>query len=124
MLNQAKTPEGKKFCVYCLFRKETLRRNDDARTGALSDKVDNYIFEDDFRMGLWTRLQMWSAKSFSCGCGCKEFTVDIETREIKQEGIFKPTPIRRVVFVCKSCGVKSYPDDTMRTHGVQQKGLK
>ncbi|MFA5307739.1 MAG: hypothetical protein WC365_09880, partial [Candidatus Babeliales bacterium] len=107
-----RTPEGKKFCDYCLTRQAILRVN-----GRI---VDNFVFQEDFAMGLYNRLQLWSSKPFTCPqCGCKDFTVDIEFHESRQEGIFAVAPIERVVVICKN-GHRFYPDDSMRTHGVSK----
>jgi hypothetical protein len=110
MLQLQRTPEGKKFCEYCIIRQATLKGN-----GKI---MDNFVFEEDFAMGLYNRLQLWSSKPFTCPqCDCKDFTVDIEFHESRQEGIFKSTPAERVVVVCKN-GHCFYPDDTMRSHGA------
>jgi predicted nucleic-acid-binding Zn-ribbon protein len=112
MLKLQMTPEGKKFCEYCLTRQAILRSN-----GKI---VDNYVFQEDFAMGLYNRLQLWGSKPFACPqCGCKDFTVDIEVHESTQEGIFKSVPNERVVVVCKN-GHRFYPDDSMRTHGFSK----
>ena len=110
MLHLQKTPEGKKFCEYCLTRQAILKSN-----GKI---VDNYVFEEDFAMGLHNRLQLWSSRPFACPtCACKDFTVSIETREAQQDGIFKSTPITRFAFTCSN-GHRYFPDDVMNTHGL------
>jgi hypothetical protein len=112
MLQLQRTPEGKKFCEYCLTRQAILRVN-----GRI---VDNFVFQEDFAMGLYNRLQLWSSKPFMCPqCDCKDFTVDIEVHESRQEGVFKSTPDERVVVICKN-GHRFYPDDSMRTHGASK----
>ncbi|MFA5307471.1 MAG: hypothetical protein WC365_08540 [Candidatus Babeliales bacterium] len=110
MLRLQKTPEDKKFCEYCITRQAILKCN-----GKI---VDNYIFEEDFAMGLYNRLQLWSSKPFTCvECGCKDFTVDVESHEVPRQGIFESQPVKRFVFVCSN-GHRFYPDDKMQTHGA------
>ncbi|MFA5306848.1 MAG: hypothetical protein WC365_05350 [Candidatus Babeliales bacterium] len=115
-LKQQRTPEGYKFCVYCNFRFETIRRN-----GCDAD-VNSYTFETDERMmGLYNRMQYWKSAPFKCpACNCVDFSVDIELRVVPQIGVFKSTPIRRAVIVCKQCNKRYYPDDTMRSHDLSE----
>lgn len=115
MLKQQRTPEGKKFCIYCELRRRILAAHKDQ-----TRFFDSYIFEDDFRMGLINRLQTWSAAPFHCPkCKSTEFTVDVETKETprdyEKQGIFMPAPLQRVVFICKS-GHRFYIDENMATH--------
>ncbi|MFA5307676.1 MAG: hypothetical protein WC365_09565 [Candidatus Babeliales bacterium] len=112
MLHLQKTLEGKKFCEYCVTRQAILKAN--------GKVVDNYVFQEDFAMGLYNRLQLWSSKQFTCPeCSCVDFTVDIECHESRQEGIFAVAPIERVVVICKN-GHRFYPDDSMRSHGASK----
>ncbi|MFA5307499.1 MAG: hypothetical protein WC365_08680 [Candidatus Babeliales bacterium] len=112
MLQLQRTPEGKKFCDYCLTRQAILRVN-----GRI---VDNFVFQEDFAMGLYNRLQLWSNKPFVCpSCGCKDFTVDVESHEVPQQGVFKSAPATRFVFICSN-GHRFYPDDKMHSHGASK----
>jgi hypothetical protein len=103
-----RTPEDKKFCVYCKTRRDILDQN--------GKFVDGYIFESDFAMGLYTRLQHWTSKPFVCPtCGSADYKLEVETHDPPKEGIFQSVPVQRLVVVCVN-GHRIYPDDTMRTH--------
>jgi hypothetical protein len=113
MLKMQFTPEGHKFCVYCNFKAEVLKQNDDSRN-------EQHVFESDWRMGIANLLQMWKTKPHLCAkCKSKRFVATVEEFVPPQEGIFKPKPTQRIVLTCKKCGDRTYPDEHMRTKGLK-----
>jgi predicted nucleic-acid-binding Zn-ribbon protein len=110
-----RTPQDKKFCAYCVARQEILKQQ--------SRYFDGYVFESDFAMGIYNRMQTWSGKVYHCPkCGGTDFEVQVEIHDPPKgsQCDFKLPPQPRCVFVCKVDGRRFYPEETL----LEKKGIE
>ncbi len=98
------TKEGNRYCQFCPMKEAYL--------AAIFEACNLWTFQEDERMGICSRTQMWTSAKYVCPkCHLELFWIEMETRDESKRGEsdFMQPPEQRITIRCANCRTKCTP---------------